>query len=163
MNEITLLARFLRSRNEIDRRIAFIIGYPTAPGPIGEFIASKIFGIELMEYATQKGFDGHFASGPLAGRTVSVELYGKQDDILDDHPEEDPDYFLVITSPRTAHGMKSGTSRPFIIEHIYLFDAKTLLWEEAEIYPVQRNKIFPLTEEQRSLLHLFNSSALCRS
>lgn len=180
MDELALLAQYLRERNEIDNRIASIIGRPALPGHIGEFIAANVFDISLMENTTQKGYDGHFASGPLKGRTVNVKLYGKQEGILDIHPDMTPDFFLVLTGPKTAAAFSRGTSRPFAIDHVYLFEARGLvsnlkladvkigvstsvkakLWEEAEIYPEQRNKIYLLTEKQRSLLKLFELTTM---
>ena len=64
------LAELLRIRNELDARISQLTGRSARPGDVGEFIASRVFDIELAATATQAGYDGRFRSGPLAGRTV---------------------------------------------------------------------------------------------
>jgi hypothetical protein len=38
------------------------------PGDVWEFIAARIFDLELAATATQAGYDGTFRSGPLAAR-----------------------------------------------------------------------------------------------
>ncbi len=72
------LAELLRERNRISSKIATLIGRPALSSHLGEYIASKIFDIELYESATHKGADGQFGSGPLRGKTVNVKLYGKK-------------------------------------------------------------------------------------
>ncbi len=72
--------------------------------------------------------------------------------------------------------MCNGTlANTWVIESVYLFDARELLtalhersvqignrtsvigqlWERAEIFPVQRNNRLVLSDEQRNLLYLF--------
>jgi hypothetical protein len=41
-------------------------------GDIGEWIAAKVFDIELAATANNTAFDGHFTTGSLAGQTVNV-------------------------------------------------------------------------------------------
>jgi hypothetical protein len=42
-------------------------------GHAGEWIATQIFGIELESLAIAPAYDGHFLSGHLAGKTVTVK------------------------------------------------------------------------------------------
>ncbi|BCL12789.1 hypothetical protein [Micromonospora sagamiensis] len=99
------LATLLRAREELDDRITALIGRPAHPGNIGEFIAARVFDIELACTAVQAGYDGVFRSGPLAGRTVNVKNYGDALSGLDisSHP---CDHYLVLSSRRCApaHG-----------------------------------------------------------
>jgi len=74
MEGVEALADLLRRRNELDADIALLIGRPATQGHIGEFIAAKVFGIELEAGATHKASDGRFASGPLAGKSVDVKF-----------------------------------------------------------------------------------------
>jgi hypothetical protein len=72
-----------------------------------------------------------------------------------------------------------GRVRPWVIESVFLFDARDLvaklverkvrigvatsvaqrLWETAEVYPVPGNTKLVLSDEQRKLLGLFHSNA----
>jgi hypothetical protein len=84
------LAELLRERNRVSSEIANLIGRPALSGHLGEYIASKIFDIQLNASATHKGADGIFRSGSLRGKTVNVKLYGKKEGILDiDHVPAD--------------------------------------------------------------------------
>lgn len=97
-------------------------------------------------------------------------------------PEVLPDYYLVLTGARLSATSSRGTHRPLVIESIFLFDAKRLVlalktrknkkgenvkigvatsvakqfWDEAEIYPTQRNNTLILTNEQKNSLALFH-------
>ena len=173
-DELRLLADLLRRRNAIDAQIASIVGRPALTGHVGEFIASKVFGIELAHSATNASVDGHFTAGPLAGRTVNVKLYGRNEGLLDLTPARHPDFYLVLTGPRGAAVSSRGGVRPCVIEFAYLFEAVPLdgalrdrgvklgvatsirseLWQAAEIFPCQSPR-FPLTSAQHSQLQLF--------
>ncbi len=72
--DLRQLADLIRARNASDRGIARIIGRPAPMGHIGEFVAAQVFDIAPEEAADHKGADGHFRSGPLAGRTVIVKF-----------------------------------------------------------------------------------------
>jgi len=50
---------------------------------MGEWIASKVFDIQLEDSAVAKAIDGRFRSGPLAGKTVNIKIYGKREGLLD--------------------------------------------------------------------------------
>ncbi len=60
------LSELLHRRNEIDARIATLIGRPAERGHVGEVIAAEILNIGLAPTATEEGNDGAFNSGPLA-------------------------------------------------------------------------------------------------
>lgn len=169
------LSRLLKKRNEIDLEISRIIERPGLPSHIGEFIASRIFGIRLETSASAKGMDGIFSEGPLRGRSVNVKLYGKQEGILDIETHSLADYYLVLTGPKSLPISSRGATRPLVINYVYLFEMKTLVksltkrnlkfsvatsvakeyWDQAEIYPDQNNNELVLTEEQLRQLRLF--------
>jgi len=170
------LAELIKLRREIDGKIAEIINRPAERGHVGEFIASKIFDIELESSAANKGFDGYFRSGNLAGKNVNIKWYGKNERVLDINEKAVPDYYLVMTGEHSQPKSSKGERRPWIISYVYLFNAKKLIeelkregvkigiatsvkkkfWDEAEIYPEQRNRELILTERQRELLKLFS-------
>jgi len=177
--DLKCLANILAERNHLDVKVSTIIGRPATQGHIGEFIASRIFGIELSQSATNKGFDGKFILGALAGRTVDVKLYGKQEGVLAVNEKTTPDFFLVMTGPKSRAISSKGQTRPCVIEQVYLFDGPSLvielkcrnvklsvstsiasaLWNAAEIYPRQANAMINLSKEQCTLLALFGSGA----
>ena len=76
------LARLIHERNRVSEEITGIIGKPALNGHIGEYIASKIFGIKLEASATSKGIDGRFNEGSLKGKSVNVKLYGKKENVF---------------------------------------------------------------------------------
>lgn len=174
-DELTVVADLIRERNEIDRQVSEITQRPVSAGHVGEWIASQVFDIELEPSAVTKAIDGRFASGPLAGSTVNVKFYGKQEGLLDVSLERALDYYLVMTGPRSGAVSSRGGTRPLVIAAVYLFDAKALLetlqkrgvkigvatsvrthhWQEAEIFPRGDNPMLPLTDEQAELLGLF--------
>ena len=100
-SSLQTLASLLHERNALDARIAQLIGRPASPGHVGEFIAAAVFDIDLFESATQKAADGVFRRGALQGRTVNIKIYGKQEGILDIRPDALPDFYLVLTGPRS--------------------------------------------------------------
>jgi hypothetical protein len=177
LGELEQLSALLRKKNEIDLEISHIIGRPGLPSHIGEFIASRIFGIRLETSASAKGIDGVFSEGPLKGETVNVKLYGKQEGILDITTHSLADYYLVLTGPKSAPATSKGATQPLVIDHVYLFEMKTLVknltnrnlrlsvatsvakhyWDQAEIYPDQNNKELILTEEQLRQLRPFGT------
>jgi len=177
MNELERLADLLTKRRHIDSDISSIIGRPSLPSHIGEFIASRIFGIKLEVSATTKSIDGVFVEGPLKGKTVNVKLYGKQEGILDITTHSLADYYLVLTGPKSPPLTSRGATRPLVIDHVYLFEMRTLVkslmnrnlkvgiatsvakdyWDQAEIYPDQNNKELILTGEQSRQLRLFGT------
>jgi len=175
--DLEKLAELIKRRIEIDSEIARIINRPAERSHVGEFIASRIFDIELEESATNKGFDGYFRSGKLAGKTANIKWYGKNEYELDINENAVPGYYLVMTGEHSPPGSSKGKTRPWVISYVYLFNAKKLIeelkragvkigiatsvrkkfWDEAEIYPRQKSKELILTEKQRELLRLFSA------
>jgi hypothetical protein len=166
--EIVTIADLLRRRNEIDAAIAKIIGRPMASGHLGEWIAARVFDIALENAATAPAFDGRFRSGPLAGRTVNVKWYPKQEGMLAMTESVALDFYLVLTGPRSAAVSSRSSTRPWRIDAAYLFDAADLLaqqrarnvkigvaasvlssqWDAAEIFPTARNELLPLRQRR---------------
>lgn len=175
MQDIERLAGLLAERNKIDGDIAALIGRPAHTGHIGEFVASRIFGVELEHSATNRGYDGRFSGGLLAGRTVNVKLYGKNEGIIDINLAALPEYFLVLTGPRTPPASSRLSTRPLVISEVYLFETARLVaalserrvrigiatsvrreyWDESQMFPIARNPVLILDEGQRRLLSLF--------
>ena len=174
------LAGLLKQLNEVGKRISTVIGRPALIGHAGEFIASKVFDLALADNAAIKAIDGHFKSGPLQGKSVNVKWYGKQESLLDITQGSLPDYYLVMTGPKTQPVSSRGATRPWLIEHVYLFDAPQLVrdlmvgdlkrpgvkigvatsirkiyWESAEIYPRQQNRQYFMTKSQMLSLAMF--------
>jgi hypothetical protein len=149
------LAQLLRARNAIDAIIAKTIGRPMTAGHAGEWIAAQIFDIELESLAVAPAYDGHFRRAPLEGKTVNVKWYLKREGLLDMTSAATLDYYLVMTGPAGTAGSSKRTTRPWLIESVYLFDANQLMsdlqasgiqigvatsvrqsrWKAAEIYP----------------------------
>lgn len=173
---LELLAKAIRRKNATDAEVARIINRPAERGHAGEYIAAKIFGIHLEPSATCRGIDGCFARGDLAGKTVNIKWYGKQEGILDIILEALPDFYLVMTGPKAPPMSSKGKVRPWLINRVFLFDADKLierlkarnikigiatsmrneLWELAEIYPMQRNSELILSDKEKRLLALFS-------
>lgn len=174
-DEVARIARLLSERNAIDDAIAVAIQRPMTAGHLGEWIAAQVFGIELEQSAVTAAIDGHFHFGPLRGCTVNVKWYLKQEGLLDMSESSALDYYLVMTGPRSAALTSRGGTRPWRIDHVYLFHAPTLLteqrtrgvktgtaasvlkahWDAAEIYPIAGNPLLPLGRRETELLRLF--------
>ena len=172
------LASLIRYRNAVENEMAAIMGRPAHPGHIGEFVASKIFDIELAKSAVNKGSNGHFTTGTLAGKSVDVKKYSLNQGILDIRPDALPDYYLVLAGPKSQPSSSKGTAQPWTIASVFLFEAQELirrleergvkigiatsviqaLWREAEIYPSPNNPRLPLTATQVEMLELFRYS-----
>lgn len=178
MNKLNELATLLSINNSLGEKISKIINRPATIGHTGEFIASHIFNIKLEESAVQKAIDGHFASGDLAGRSVNIKWYGKWESYLDISTTEQPDFYLVMTGPKSTALSSKGAVRPWVIDHVFLFESTQLIqeqksrgvqigiassvrkrqWLAAEIYPKQTNKTLQINSEQREILQAFKSS-----
>lgn len=169
------VAGLLRDRNAIDAKIAAVIGRPMATGHLGEWLAARIFDIELESNATTAGFDGRFTSARLNGRTVNVKWYTRRAGLLDLTESDVVDYYLVLTGPAAAATHSRGAVRPWCITSVYLFDARALRndlrgrgvkigaassvraaqWVAAQIYPEQRNPTLMLQPAQVEMLRRF--------
>ena len=109
--------------NETGREIAKLIGRPALSGHIGEFIAARVFDIALESTVTRRALDGHFRSGELKGKSIDIKWYGKQEGTWAsiDPP---PDFYLVLTGPRSPAGSSCGSTRPLVLDSVFLFDAR---------------------------------------
>lgn len=175
MHDLGALAGLIRQKNTADAAIAALVGRPALIGHVGEFIAAVIFDIELHATATKAGSDGYFRSGTLASRSVNIKWYGKHESLLDVALKLTPDFYLVLTGPRAAAVSSRGGTRPWLIHHVFLFESEPFhrkleargvkmgvatsvtasAWEEAEVYPSQKNPLLRLTESQSKQLELF--------
>jgi hypothetical protein len=173
------VAILLRARNNIDAKLANIIGRPVVSGHLGEWIAARMFDIELEESAARRGIDGHFRSGPLAGRTVNVKWYLKHQG-LHDMSKHPLDYYLVLTGPPAPAASSRGMSWPWCVQSAFLFDAAQLhreqdargvkrgaaasvtvkQWNAAEIYPHPRNALLTLGPDQIEMLKLLHPDVM---
>lgn len=171
---LTALAGLLAARNDLDREIGRLIDRPMTAGHLGEFIASRVFGIELEQSASVRALDGRFGPGPLEGRTVNVKWYLKREGLLDLTPSDELDHYLVLTGPASAAASSRGHVRPWVIANVYLFNARALRqdllargrrvgvassvraseWAAAEAFP-REHPLLPLTDAQRRALALF--------
>ena len=176
MNDLEKLSELIKTRNSIEKEISKVIQRPAFSGHLGEYIASKIFNIDLNISATQKGHDGVFKSDSLQGKTVNVKLYSKRESLLDINLDSPPDYYLVLSGPKYSEMSSKNTVRPLVIASVFLFNSQTFLqqskqrgvkiskqtsttesqWNNAEIYPIQKNKDLIISEEQKNLLSLFS-------
>ena len=179
MNELERLkhlAELVKQKNHADGKIAEVIGRPTIPGHFGDFVGAGIFGIELHASAVQKGSDGRFAGDRFLGMTVNIKYYPKNEGVLDISTDGAPDYYLVLTGPRSAAVSSRGKTRPWVIEAAYLFETAALtrsltskigiatsvrreLWDAGEIYP-RNNPAYPLAASQRERLALFSEASV---
>jgi hypothetical protein len=167
------LTALLRERDSIDEQIARCTGRSARIGDVGEFIASKVFGIKLADNAAQAGHDGQFTTGSLEGRTVNVKTYGSAAGGIDISPHG-CDYYLVLSGPSKPIGPVAH--HQWKLSAVYLFDARALGVElaqrgvkigiatslrksdlaAAQIYPVEGpHPALSLTDDQRAMLSLF--------
>jgi hypothetical protein len=120
------VAGLIRSRNTIDARISAIICRPAASGHLGEWVASAVLDIQLEHSASARGIDGRFVCGALAGKTVNIKTYAKREGALDTSDDPSLDYYLVLCGPKSAVMTSRGSTRPWCIINVYLFDAREL-------------------------------------
>ena len=173
--ELAELASLVRERNAIEVRIGQLVDRPVHTGGMGEWIAARIFDIELEPVANAAGYDGWFTSEPLRGKSVNVKTYTRDERILDMKSSAPCDYYLVLAGPRAAATSARGTLRPFCIAAVYLLDSRALRaaldergvkineatsvravhWDEAEIYPRSNNPVLAVSELQRRQLEMF--------
>lgn len=174
-DSLTRVAALLRERNAIDVKLAQLINRPMTSGHLGEWIAAQVFDIQLESSAAAAGIDGRFRSGVLQGRTVNIKWYLKREGLLDTTEFTAFDYYLVLTGPQSPAVSSRGTTRPWCIEAVYLFEARQLRseqtirgvkhgvassvtrqqWEAAQIYPAATNTQLAVTAQQAEQLRLF--------
>jgi hypothetical protein len=178
MNELNKLSDLIKQRNALEDQITAIIGRPAMIGHVGEYIASKIFDISLMESANSKGIDGIFRSGSLKGKSVNIKWYTKNQRMLDINPNSLPDYYLVLAGLEDKNPESSrGKTSPWVINKAYLFNAVNLMknlrsrgvkigiatsitkqvWNSGEIFPSSVNQEYMISEESSKLLKFFTS------
>lgn len=177
MGDLERLAALIRTRNSVAKDIAAMIGRPALVGHVGEHIAARIFDIELADTATVPGVDGYFRAGAIAGKSVNVKWYPKREGLLDLKDAGKTDFYLVLAGPRRAATSSRGSTRPWVIDSVYLFDSSSLLrtlrergvkiglatsvaepiWAQAEIYPRSVGADLRPSPEQIELLRLFGS------
>src|SRR5689334_25309797 len=121
-SDIHRLAELVAIRNEWERETSAITGRPALIGHLGEYIAARIFNIELHGNAAHMGSDGLFADGPLAGQSVNIKWYARQEGMLDLTPGY-PDTYLVLSGPRAGGKKPNDYSRSWLIEFVYLFNS----------------------------------------
>jgi len=194
MEGLNELAKLIHKRNEVDDEISDIIERPALCSHIGEYIASKIFDIKLEKSSNNKGFDGYFTKKSFNGnfnkKSVNIKFYPKRENILDINPKYLPNYYLVMTGPKSNSTTSLKAKRPLLISNVYLFDSKKLIdklnkrinkrtklpikigiatsvasefWEEAEVYPEIKDhfiKTLPNQLKFSKLLNLFNDSLI---
>jgi hypothetical protein len=168
-------AALLRERNAIDVELARLMQRPMTSGHLGEWIAAQVFGIELEASAVAAAIDGRFRSGPLQGRSVNIKWYLKREGLLDTTESTALDYYLVLAGPPATAASSRGTTRPWCIEAVFLFDARQLRseqitrgvkrgvassvikqqWAAAEVYPSATNPQLTVTSQQAEQLRLF--------
>ena len=177
--DLQRLAEFIRARNATEVEITRIIDRPAQIGHVGEYIASRVFDIALERSAVNPGSDGRFRSGPLAGKSVNVKMYGKRERRLDIRPEYLPGYFLVLTGPKSTAMDSKGRPRPWVVNDVFLFEAQPLIdrlrdrgvklgvatsvreveWKAARIYPVSSGSPLTLKQAQQDAIRLFKVSS----
>lgn len=175
--ELQHLATLIRQKNEVDGAIAQLIDRPALSGHIGEFVAARVFGIDLERPGSHVGYDGTFRHPPLAGKTVNVKTYSRNVWILDISGHH-CDYYLVMTGPPGP-----ARDRAWVVDAVYLFDTVELLakirsrrikigvatsvlmedWEAARIFPARTGAPLRLTKAQVAALKLFGSHAHTQS
>lgn len=172
------LAELIKKRNPIDAAISEIIGYPAHSRHIAEFVAAEIFDIKLHPSANHIGSDGYFTGGNSEGKSVNIKFRSKNDGGLDIARQSPPDFYLVLTGKRAPAESSRGTTQPWEIASVFLFNHAELvsalisrngkigdnpiginidLWDAAEIYPTPTNPNIPLSPSQTRALQLFNS------
>jgi len=176
MEELKKLAELIKQKNIIESKISSITNRPALIGHTGEYIASTIFNIKLEDSAVSKNIDGRFQDEPLKNKTVNIKWYGKMESLIDISTSGLPDYYLVLAGPKSPAISSRGSTRPWIISYVYLFRANELIencklrgvkvgiatsvplkfWEDHQIYPVQNNKEYILSDYQMSCLKLFD-------
>lgn len=175
MANLSRLAELLRARNTVESNIANLLDTTVNLSTVGQFIAANIFHIRLISSAQHHEFAGIFSHEPLTGKTVDVQWYPRREGSMHIHSDPPPDYYLVLAGPKQESSTTRALVNPWLITSVHLFDGHTLLnvvrergvqigsrtsvisqlWEQAEIFPTQRNPLLPLTSEQCQLLQLF--------
>lgn len=106
---------------------------------------------------------------------MNIKWYLKREGLLDTTESTALDFYLVLTGPPSAAVSSRGTTRPWCIEAVFLFDARQLRseqimrgvkrgaassvlkqqWAAAEIYPSATNSRLAVTSRQAEQLRIF--------
>jgi hypothetical protein len=106
----------------------------------------------------------------------------KHQGLLDTTEHAALDYYLVLAGPPSPAGSSRGTTQPWCIHSVYLFDARRLRteqlargvklgiassvtkqqWLSVQVYPPTGASPLPLTREQADLLRLFQLAPSAR-
>jgi hypothetical protein len=151
-------AALLHERNAIDAELAQLMQRPMTSGHLGEWIAAQVFDIELEASAVAASIDGRFRSGPLQGRSVNIKWYLKREGLLDTTESTALDYYLVLTGPPIAAASSRGTTRPWCIEAVFLFDARQLRSEQA-MRGVKRGTASSVIKHQWAAAEIYPSAS----
>lgn len=175
MSDLARLAELLHARNTVESNIANLLNCSANLSSVGEYIAANIFGITLIPSAQHSEFEGIFAHGQLAGKTVDIQWYPRREGFMNIHPQRSPDFYLVMAGPRQESSTTRALVNPWLITSVHLFESSELLaalhergvqigshtsiinqfWERSEIFPQLHNQSLLLTDEQRQLLQMF--------
>lgn len=173
MEKIEEFSQLIHQRNEIDHKIVKYIEWPAEKGHIAEWIASKVFPIELNGNSNQPEYDGVFNSGSLKGKFVDIKYHAVNNHLLNINSKLTNDvYLLVFTGPYETAQSSRDKDRPFCISNIYLFNENELYmelkdrvkisvatsvkkkyWDENEIYPNSKKNLD--IELNREAIELF--------
>jgi hypothetical protein len=106
---------------------------------------------------------------------VNIKWYLKREGVLDTTESAILDYYLVLAGPPSGAVSSKGTTRPWCIQAVFLFDARQLRaeqtirgvrrgvassvteqqWTAAEIYPSGTNRRLVVTPQQAEQLSQF--------
>jgi hypothetical protein len=173
------LAGLLAIRNQVATQITATTGRPALLGHLGAYIAAQVFDIALEASAANEAFDGRFKSRPFAGKAVDVSWYPRRENLIDLRADDPPDHYLVRSEPRGPAASARGDDRPWLIEAVHLFVARTLLdclkrrgakigiaasvasdsWGPSQWHPTTSPGLPELTQEQGDALCLFSLAA----
>ncbi len=182
LDELSHLADLIGERNRVEREIVAITDRSAQLERVGEYIASIIFDLTLYPFRSEMGSDGYFNIGPLAGQSVDVKWYSREEYRVSVNVAALPDYYLVFSGPRVSTIVSRRAPHAWAISKVHLFQAKAFVdasllnnakanvgivvarahWDEAELYPNARNPFFSLTEAQRARLAMFAPDRLIR-
>lgn len=180
MEDLKALATLVHELNRVTNGISTIVGRPAQMSHVGDFVASRIFGIGLEHSSSATGIDGRFRHGKLAGKTVNIEWCSKNDGLLDMEKEALPDFYLVMTGTRAEAESTEGTVGPWVIDYVYLIGTEPLVrelkkrgrdpgeatsvrredWDRCEVYPRSACPYLTLTDVQRAMLRLFRAGSI---
>jgi hypothetical protein len=97
--------------------------------------------------------------------------------LLDINPDALPDFFLVMTGPKSINPTSKGGIQPWLIDYVFLFNAAELMielnarsvkigiatsvqkheWQNSEIYPNKRSMVYRMSDDQMGKVLAFGS------